>query len=49
VDGRLTTTLKGERIVADFLEILNLYVDTHYAGAGQPAVARGVPSPASLV
>jgi (E)-4-hydroxy-3-methylbut-2-enyl-diphosphate synthase len=31
VDGRLTTTLKGDRIVPEFLEILNRYVDTHYA------------------
>ncbi len=31
VDGRLMTTLKGDRIVAEFLDILNDYVDTHYA------------------
>src|SRR5258708_1833681 len=31
VDGRLMTTLKGDRIVAEFLEILNTYVDTPYA------------------
>jgi (E)-4-hydroxy-3-methylbut-2-enyl-diphosphate synthase len=31
VDGRLLTTLKGERIVAEFIEILNRYVSTHYA------------------
>jgi (E)-4-hydroxy-3-methylbut-2-enyl-diphosphate synthase len=31
VDGRLLTTLKGERIVADFIDILNRYVSTHYA------------------
>ncbi|MGA9624975.1 MAG: flavodoxin-dependent (E)-4-hydroxy-3-methylbut-2-enyl-diphosphate synthase [Bryobacteraceae bacterium] len=31
VDGRLLTTLKGERIVAEFTEILNRYVSTHYA------------------
>src|SRR5664280_2788444 len=31
VDGRLTTTLKGDRIVAEFLEILNTYVESHYA------------------
>ena len=30
VDGRLLTTLKGERIVAEFLDILNEYVGTHY-------------------
>ena len=31
VDGRLMTTLKGDRIVAEFIEILNAYVDAHYA------------------
>ena len=31
VDGRLMTTLKGERIVAEFIAILNAYVDAHYA------------------
>ncbi len=31
VDGRLFTTLKGDRIVAEFIEILEEYVDTHYA------------------
>src|SRR5271169_3259277 len=31
VDGRLFTTLKGERIVAEFIEILDEYVGTHYA------------------
>jgi len=33
VDGRLMTTLKGDRIVAEFIEILNEYVDTRY-GSG---------------
>ena len=31
VDGRLMTTLKGDRIVAEFIDILNDYVDSHYA------------------
>jgi (E)-4-hydroxy-3-methylbut-2-enyl-diphosphate synthase len=31
VDGRLTTTLKGDRIVAEFLDILNDYVNTRYS------------------
>jgi (E)-4-hydroxy-3-methylbut-2-enyl-diphosphate synthase len=31
VDGRLMTTLKGDRIVAEFLGILNEYVTSHYA------------------
>jgi (E)-4-hydroxy-3-methylbut-2-enyl-diphosphate synthase len=48
VDGRLMTTLKGDRIVAEFLEILNTYVDTHYAaydaGAREPAAVGAVPA-----
>jgi (E)-4-hydroxy-3-methylbut-2-enyl-diphosphate synthase len=32
VDGRLTTTLKGDRIVAEFIEILEKYVAARYAG-----------------
>jgi len=31
VDGRLFTTLKGDRIVAEFIQILDDYVDSHYA------------------
>jgi hypothetical protein len=31
VDGRLMTTLKGDRIVADFIGILDDYVRSHYA------------------
>ena len=31
VDGRLFTTLKGDKIVAEFISILNDYVDSHYA------------------
>src|ERR1700736_3243582 len=31
VDGRLFTTLKGDRIVAEFIEILDEYVQSHYA------------------
>jgi (E)-4-hydroxy-3-methylbut-2-enyl-diphosphate synthase len=37
VDGKLLTTLRGERIVAEFLTILEEYVRSHYprpAGAG---------------
>jgi (E)-4-hydroxy-3-methylbut-2-enyl-diphosphate synthase len=30
VDGRLMTTLKGETIVQDFLNILEDYVASHY-------------------
>jgi (E)-4-hydroxy-3-methylbut-2-enyl-diphosphate synthase len=31
VDGRLFTTLKGDRIVPEFITILDEYVDSHYA------------------
>jgi (E)-4-hydroxy-3-methylbut-2-enyl-diphosphate synthase len=31
VDGKLMTTLKGDRIVAEFIGILNDYVSSHYA------------------
>lgn len=31
VDGRLFTTLKGDHIVAEFIEILDEYVGSHYA------------------
>ncbi len=33
VDGRLMTTLKGDNIVAEFITILNEYVQSHYASA----------------
>ncbi len=31
VDGRLFTTLKGDKIVAEFIQILDNYVESHYA------------------
>src|SRR5215468_5591871 len=31
VDGRLFTTLKGDKIVPEFIDILNDYVESHYA------------------
>src|SRR6202050_6214 len=31
VDGKLSTTLRGDAIVAEFIKILDEYVDTHYA------------------
>ena len=31
VDGRLMLTLKGDHIVAEFIEILDDYVESHYA------------------
>ena len=39
VDGRLMTTLKGERIVPEFLQILEDYVARTYPGR-EPALAR---------
>ena len=36
VDGKLFITLRGEAIVAEFIEILNRYVDSHYATAEEP-------------
>jgi len=44
VDGRLFTTLKGDRIVAEFIEILDEYVDSHYAA--KHAVKEEVPAKA---
>jgi (E)-4-hydroxy-3-methylbut-2-enyl-diphosphate synthase len=41
VDGRLMTTLKGDRIVAEFIDILNEYVDTRY-GSGSRQTAEDV-------
>jgi (E)-4-hydroxy-3-methylbut-2-enyl-diphosphate synthase len=39
VDGRLLVTLKGNHIVAEFIQILNDYVASHY-GANEPVGAR---------
>jgi (E)-4-hydroxy-3-methylbut-2-enyl-diphosphate synthase len=33
VDGRLLTTLRGDKIVEEFVRILDDYVDSHYAKA----------------
>src|SRR6202521_130215 len=42
VDGRLFTTLKGDKIVSEFIKILDDYVDSHYAAREKEAVgARG--------
>jgi len=47
VDGALHTTLKGDRIVAEFLAILDEYVATHYrAGAEADPVADRLPAQA---
>jgi (E)-4-hydroxy-3-methylbut-2-enyl-diphosphate synthase len=41
VDGRLFTTLKGDALVAEFLAILEEYVDSHW-GANALATAGAV-------
>jgi (E)-4-hydroxy-3-methylbut-2-enyl-diphosphate synthase len=40
VDGRLFTTLKGDRIVAEFIKILDEYVDSHYAAKVEVATSK---------
>jgi (E)-4-hydroxy-3-methylbut-2-enyl-diphosphate synthase len=42
VDGRLFTTLKGDRIVPEFIQILDEYVDSHYAA--RDAATEEVPT-----
>jgi (E)-4-hydroxy-3-methylbut-2-enyl-diphosphate synthase len=42
VDGRLFTTLKGDHIVAEFIKILDEYVDTHYAAREEQALGSRV-------
>ncbi|MEJ2187116.1 MAG: flavodoxin-dependent (E)-4-hydroxy-3-methylbut-2-enyl-diphosphate synthase, partial [Gemmatimonadota bacterium] len=44
VDGELYTTLRGENIVAEFLEILDAYIARRYAGP--PFPPRGETHPA---
>jgi len=40
VDGRLLTTLRGDKIVEEFMKILDDYVDSHYAAKSDaPVVA----------
>lgn len=38
VDGRLLTTLRGEKIVEEFIRILDDYVDSHYARKSELAI-----------
>src|ERR1700692_3134272 len=44
VDGRLFTTLKGDRIVAEFIGILDEYVDSHYAARDAVKEKEEVPA-----
>jgi (E)-4-hydroxy-3-methylbut-2-enyl-diphosphate synthase len=39
VDGRLMTTLKGDRIVAEFIQILDEYVESRYGAGASDSVA----------
>jgi (E)-4-hydroxy-3-methylbut-2-enyl-diphosphate synthase len=41
VDGRLMTTLKGDKIVEEFTTILNEYVDNRYAKKTEEPVPVG--------
>ena len=41
VDGRLMTTLRGDHIVAEFIAILNDYVERRYASRGAEVLAAG--------
>jgi len=38
VDGRLLTTLRGEKIVQEFIRILDDYVDSHYASKAEAEI-----------
>jgi hypothetical protein len=43
IDGKLSTTLRGDTIVADFKQILDRYVESHYgprAKSGEMVEAR---------
>src|SRR5574337_758506 len=41
VDGKLATTLRGDRLVPEFLALLDDYVARRYGGTGAPAVRVG--------
>jgi hypothetical protein len=44
VDGRLFTTLRGAKIVAEFIKILDDYVESHYAAKEKEEVGAGPPA-----
>ena len=37
VDGKLDRTLRGDAIVAEFIDLLEAYVERRYGRAGVPA------------
>ena len=43
VDGRLFTTLKGDKIVPEFIQILDDYVESHYAAKEELVVRQRIP------
>ncbi len=49
VDGKLRTTLKGETIVHDFLNILEDYVVSHYATASAHSSSAVTTAPSSVM
>jgi (E)-4-hydroxy-3-methylbut-2-enyl-diphosphate synthase len=48
VDGKLFTTLRGETIVEEFLNILERYVESHYAVAASSSATTTAPSSAMI-
>ena len=42
IDGKLSTTLRGDAIVAEFIGILNRYVDSHYAPVHSEEAGHGL-------
>jgi len=42
VDGRLFTTLKGDHIVAEFIKLVDEYVESHYAAREEVEPARAM-------
>ncbi len=42
VDGRLLTTLRGDRIVEEFITILNDYVDSHYGARTEAPIVKAI-------
>ena len=41
IDGKLATTLRGDSIVAEFKEILDKYVESHYGQGAKSAELVG--------
>jgi (E)-4-hydroxy-3-methylbut-2-enyl-diphosphate synthase len=39
IDGKLALTLRGDAIVAEFISILDRYVDSHYAAVQETVTA----------